>query len=211
MIIDALKNGDVPATGFVIASKISPNNWTILHKFREAGLSLGNHTFSHINLNNVDSKTYIEEIDTADKILNPVLSKPKYFRYPYLAMSKGNKKDVVQEFLNSKSYQIAPVTIDSKDFIFNQLLLSVNENERRAFLTVLKPCYLDYIWQQTIQAEQRSRLAHKPGQPQILLVHANLLNAYVLPDIINLYKKNGFTFIKLDKAVQALSHSKKIV
>jgi len=205
MIIDAVTANDVPATGFVIAGKISPENWAMLRRFRDAGLGLGNHTLSHKNLNKVNTETYIHEIDEADKILLPVLTKPKYFRYPYLAMSKGDKKEEVLEFLQSKDYRIAPVTIDSKDFIFNQLLLSVKEKERRAFLTVLKPCYLNYIWQQTLQAEEHNRQAHKPSQPQILLVHANLLNAYVLPDIINLYKEKGFTFISLQGALKPVA------
>jgi len=209
MIIDSVKASAIPATGFVIAGKISPENWELLRKFREAGFGLGNHTLTHANLNKVDTETYIQEIEKADKILLPVLTEPKYFRYPYLAVSKGVKKDMVADYLISKNYQVAPVTIDSKDFIFNQLLLSVKENERRAFLEVLKPCYLNYIWQQTLQAEEHNRQARKPDQTQILLVHANLLNAYVLPDIINLYKENGFTFVSLQGALKTFGKQSK--
>lgn len=201
MIIDAFKKNDVPATGFVIAGKIQKENWPVLQKFREAGLGLGNHTLTHANLNRMATESYIHEIDAADKILKPILSKPKYFRYPYLATSNGKKRDTVLNFLSEKKYRIAPITIDSKDFIFNQLLLSVPESERRSFLEVLKPCYLDFIQKQTLKAEENSRQARKPGQSQILLVHANLLNAYVLPDIINLYKQNGYTFISLQDAL----------
>ncbi|WED43739.1 polysaccharide deacetylase family protein [Legionella cardiaca] len=202
MIINTLKNKEVPATGFVIAKEVTPKNMKMLQKFHDAGLGLGNHTYSHVNLNRVNTETYIHEIAAADKILLPVMTEPKYFRYPYLAMSQGNKKEEVLHFLNAKNYQIAPVTIDSKDFLFNQILYGVPEKERRGFLDVLKRCYIDFIWQQTLKAEEHNRLANKPEQPQILLIHANLLNAYVLPDIINLYKQNGFTFISLEEALK---------
>ncbi|MCP0913311.1 MULTISPECIES: polysaccharide deacetylase family protein [Legionella] len=202
MIIDAFKNNEVPATGFIIAGNVRPENWKVLHRFRDTGLALGNHTFSHINLNKVNVDTYIQEIDEADKTLLPVLTEPKFFRYPYLATSDGKKKNKVLQFLTAKNYQVAPVTIDSKDFIFNQLLLSVPENKRREFMKVLEPCYLNFIWQQTIKAEERSRLAHKTKQPQILLIHANLLNAYALPNIINLYRQNGFVFVTLEEALK---------
>ncbi|MBA2709605.1 MAG: polysaccharide deacetylase family protein [Tatlockia sp.] len=202
MILNTIKTNEVPATGFIIAGQVEPRNWEMLQKFREAGIGLGNHTFSHRNLNMVNSDTYIQEIEEADRILKPVLSKPKYFRFPYLAMSKGEKKTKILDFLASKHYRIAPITIDSKDFIFNQLLMAVPEKQRRDFLKVLKPCYLNFIWQQTLIAEEISRSARKPDRAQILLIHANLLNAYVLGDIINLYKQNNYNFVSLNDALE---------
>lgn len=202
MILSAIQANEIPATGFIIAKEVTAQNWDMLRKFHDAGLGLGNHTLSHANLNRIGPDAYIQDIAAADKILSPVLTEPKYFRYPYLATGTGQNKGKVQQYLFSKNYQIAPISIDSKDFIFNQLLLSVPENARRAFLTVLKPCYLDFIWQQTLKAEEHNRAAHTPEQAQILLIHANLLNAYVLPDIINLYKQNGFTFVSLENALK---------
>lgn len=202
MIIEALKEDEVPATGFIIAKEVTPKNMIMLHKFHEAGLGLGNHTFSHANLNRLSPEAYIHEIESADRILAPVLTEPKYFRYPYLIMGQGSKKSKIIHYLNSKNYQIAPISIDSKDFIFNQLLLSVPQNQRRDFLNVLKPCYLEFIKQQTLKAEEYKRDIHKPSEPQILLIHSNLLNAYVLPDIINLFKQNDYTFIRLEDALK---------
>ena len=207
MIINTLKSNEVPATGFVIAKEVSPNNWEMLYKFREAGLELGNHTLTHANLSAMSADAYISNIDAADKILSKVLSRPKYFRYPYLSMGEGEKKSKVLNYLTSQNYQVAQISIDSKDFIFNQLLLATPEKDRRNFLTVLKPCYLDFIWRQTLKAEEQSKSAQKPDEAQILLIHANLLNAYVLTDIINLYKQNGFTFISLEDALKS-SHLK---
>lgn len=211
MIIDALKANEVPATGFIIAGEVSRHNWKILHKFRDVGLGLGNHTFSHSNLNKINADAYIKEIESADKTLASVLTKPKYFRYPYMAMSGGAKKDKILQYLAEKEYQIAPITIDSKDFVFNQLLLDVPENQRRAFLKGLKNCYINFIWQQTLKAETRNQFAKKPDQAQILLIHANLLNAYVLPDIINLYKQNGFTFISLEEALKTFNENTTLI
>lgn len=201
MIINTLKSNEIPATGFIIAGEVTNRNWPMLRKFREAGFGLGNHTMTHKSLNKIATNAYIQEIDEADKILSPLMTEPKYFRYPYLTMGTGNKKDKVLDYLSIKNYHVAPVTIDSRDFVFNQLLLGVAEPERRHFLTLLKPCYLDYIWQQTLKAEEHNQLAHKPDQPQILLIHANLLNAYVLPDIIQLYREKGYQFVKLSDAL----------
>jgi len=209
LIIEALQANNIPATGFVIAGEISQANWEMLNKFREAGFGIGNHTMTHANLNKMTSDAYIHEISKADKILAPVLTKPKFFRYPYMAVGEGSKKETVKNYLLTKHYQAAPITIDSKDFIFNQLLLSVDQNERRFFLNVLKPCYVDFIWEQTLKAEEHNRLAKKSNQAQILLIHANLLNAYVLQDIIKMYLNNGYTFVTLEQALGS-SQIKKI-
>ena len=138
----------------------------------------------------------------ADRILLPVLTEPKYFRYPYLAMSSGRKRDKILCYLSKKQYQVAPITIDSKDFFFNQRLLSMSELDRRDYLSELKQFYLDFIWQQTLNAEEHNRFNHKDTQAQILLIHANLLNAYLLPDIIHLYRQKGYTFVTLENALK---------
>jgi peptidoglycan/xylan/chitin deacetylase (PgdA/CDA1 family) len=202
MMITTLTEQQVPATGFIIASEVHTDNWETLHKFRDAGLGLGNHTFSHANLNTVEVKDYIHEIKQADTILSPVLTEPKYFRYPYLAMSSGDKRNKILCYLAKKHYQVAPITIDSKDFVFNQRLLSVPEMDRRTYLGELKSFYIDFIWQQTLKAEEHSLYHHNPEQTQILLIHANLLNAYVLPDLINLYKQKGYTFVSLEEGLK---------
>lgn len=194
MIIDVLKKYNIPATGFVIAGNVHHENWPVLQKFKDAGFGIGNHTLSHVNAQNLSAANYINEIAKADKILAPVLTNPKFFRYPYLITGEGAKKSKIQAYLAANHYRIAPITIDSKDFIFNQLLLSVPEKERRNFLLFLKPCYINFIWQQTLQ----SRLSHPTGHTPILLIHSNLLNAYTLTDIIELFQKNGYKFVSLN-------------
>lgn len=201
LIIDALKANKIPAAGFVIAGNITPTDWSTLEKFHDEGFEVGNHTLTHANLNTLSTANSIHEIDAADKILAPILTKPKFFRYPYLAMGRGEKNDQILDYLSNKNYHIAPITIDSKDFVFNQLLLAVPEKQRRDFFEALKPCYLNFLKQQTIKAEEESNLRHNPFQPQVLLIHANLLNAYALPDLINFYKENGYTFVNLEVAL----------
>ncbi|WP_420798067.1 polysaccharide deacetylase family protein [Legionella quateirensis] len=207
MMMNTMKVQQIPATGFIIAKEVRNDNWEVLQKFRDSGFGLGNHTYSHANLNVLKTKEYIKEIKEADKILAPVLTEPKYFRYPYLAMSSGSKKNKVLCYLAKKNYQVAPITIDSKDFVFNQRLLSVPELNRRDYLSEMKPFYLDFIWQQTVKAEEHTEYHHNPDQAQILLIHANLLNAYVLPDIINLYKEKGYTFVNLEDALKTFKES----
>ena len=201
-IVNTLVNNQVPATGFAIGGAVAKNEWDLLETFRNQGFNLGNHTYTHLNLNTMNTDKYIADIDKADKVLTPVMTEPKYFRYPYLAEGKGEKKNKVREYLEAHNYTIAPVTIDSKDYEFNARFYRIAYRNRAKSIGAFKKGYLAYIWKQTLRAEKN---AHKvEGQPvkQILLLHANLLNSLCLEDIIALYRQNGYKFITLDEALK---------
>ncbi len=199
-ILDYLVDAHIPATGFVIANSIASGQWQLLEAFRDAGFSLGNHTYSHANLNHMSAEKYINEIAKADKILAPVMTQPKYFRYPYLAEGHGAVKQEVQNYLIANQYIIAPVTIDSKDYKFNERLLHISWRVRDQHVASIKKQYLEYIWQQTLLAEKHAK---DDSSVQILLIHANLLNSHCLGDIIQMYKDHGYQFVTLE---QALAH-----
>lgn len=197
-ILDALHNQGVPATGFVIAGAIGKNQWELLEAFRQQGNSIGNHSYSHPNLNRMSSEKYLEDLYKAEKILTPIMTEPKFFRFPYLAEGDGDKKREVQAFLRNNHYTIAPVTIDSKDYLFNERLLQIPWRVRKESVGKIKKQYLDFIWKQSIHAEKNTKT---PNPKQILLIHANLLNSYCLNDIINMYREHGYQFITLEHAL----------
>ncbi|WP_133131376.1 polysaccharide deacetylase family protein [Legionella yabuuchiae] len=197
-ILQSLKEHNVPATGFVVAGTIEKDQWELLEEFKNAGLTIGNHTYSHINLNRSSAERYINDIAKADQVLAPLMTGPKYFRYPYLAEGKGETKEAVLNFLTENQYIVAPVTIDSKDFKFNAALLAIHWRNRDKHVNRIKNQYLNYIWRQTLRAEKKAN-----GKPvkQILLIHANLLNSHVMGDIIQMYKDQGYKFITLTEAL----------
>ncbi|KTD08547.1 polysaccharide deacetylase family protein [Legionella jamestowniensis] len=198
-IMKALTDYNVPATGFVIAGSIAKGQMAFLEQFRQAGFMLGNHTYSHYNLNQMSAEKYITDVDRADKKLTSVLTEPKYFRYPYLAEGSNQKKQKVLDYLAAHNYIIAPVTVDSLDFRFNEKIYKVPYRQRENYIKKLKSQYLAFIWKQTLRAEKRAK-----GKPvrQILLIHANILNSYVLADILQMYKDNGYKFISLAEALE---------
>lgn len=199
-ILNYLIEARIPATGFIIANSIASGQWELLEAFRNAGFALGNHTYSHANLNQMSAEKYIAEIAKADKILAPVMTQPKYFRYPYLAEGRGATKQAVQNYLFQNQYTIAPVTIDSKDYQFNERLLHIPWRVRDQYVSKIKQQYLNYVWKQTLLAEKNSKT---DSSVQILLIHANLLNSHCLGDLIKMYKDNGYEFVTLQ---QALAH-----
>ncbi|WP_131780889.1 polysaccharide deacetylase family protein [Legionella gresilensis] len=202
-IVEALIDHKAPATGFIIAGSIEKDQWQLLELFREKGFILGNHTYSHKSLNNLPAEKYISDVDRADKIIEPLFNGPRYFRYPYLAESTGDKRQKVHNYLAEHHYIIAPITIDSKDYQFNAKLFAIPYRLRPQNLPRIKKQYLDYIWNQTLKAEARAQRQHQENAKQILLIHANLLNSHFLGDILDMYEKNGYKFISLEEALKA--------
>lgn len=203
-ILQSLIDNHVPATGFVIAGSIGKGQWELLEEFRNNGFEIGNHTYNHANLNRLSAQQYIDNIAQADKKLESIMTQPKYFRYPYLAEGHGAVKQEVQSYLQANQYTVAPVTIDSKDYLFNERLLRFSWRVRNQHLNEIKHQYLNYIWQQTVKAEKRA--GDKPVK-QILLVHSNLLNSHFLGDVIQMYKNNGYHFISLTDALNTKAPS----
>jgi peptidoglycan/xylan/chitin deacetylase (PgdA/CDA1 family) len=195
-IMQALVENNVPAVGFVVAGTIEHDQWKLLEQFQSSGFVIGNHTYSHLCLNSINAQKYMDDIAHADKVLLPLISGAKYFRYPYLAEGQGVTKDQVHAFLAANQYIIAPVTVDSKDFQFNAQLLAIHWRNRGKNINSIKRRYLDYIWNQTLKAEKKNQ-----DKPQILLIHANLLNSYCLGDIIKMYKDNGYKFVSITDAL----------
>ena len=198
-MVEALQQNHVPTTGFVIGGAIGVGDWELLQAFHDAGFIIGNHTYSHLNLNQTNPERYIENISKTDRVLAPMLSHPKYFRYPYLAEGKASTKLAVERYLQENDYVIAPVTIDSKDYRFNEQLYHIPYHSRESYIPQIKQRYLAYIWQETERAERRAQ-----GKPvkQILLLHSNLLNSYCLNDILLMYKQHGYKFISLSEALE---------
>lgn len=203
-ILKPLIDNKVPVTGFVIAGAIEQGQWQWLEQFQQAGFVLGNHTYSHANLDAMSAQKYKADVEKADIILAPLMSSPKYFRYPFLAEGKGAKKQEIRDYLEANNYIVAPVTIDSKDFVFNAKLYTVSSRHRAEKIRKIKPKYLAYLWNETLKTQ------NSKNSKQILLIHANLLNSYCMNDIIEMYKKNGYQFISLSQALNQQSSGDRV-
>ena len=202
-ILQTLQQYQVPATGFVTAGSIEPGQWEWLTAFKQAGNIIGNHSYSHRSLSRLPADSYIDDVKKADEVLAPLLSSPKYYRYPYLAEGAGTPKyNVVRDYLFSHNYVVAPVTVDSKDFGTNFRFLAIPWQQRKQHLESFRQRYLNFIWSQTIKAEKEAEKKGNRPINVILFIHMNTLNAYFIEDIIKLYQKHGYRFISLPEALQ---------
>ena len=87
-VIDILNKYHVPATFFVLGSKIKGNEY-ILKKMKSSGMEIGNHTYSHLLLTKYSEDEIREEIDSTSNLIFEVTGKrPKLLRPSYGSFNK---------------------------------------------------------------------------------------------------------------------------
>lgn len=176
-----------------------------LNRWLEAGLEVGNHTYSHPNLNSVDLPRYLDDIVKGEVITRPLLEargkKLEWFRYPFLAAGHGEKAKAVEDFLAQRGYRVAPVSVDYHDYEFASVYRRHSQagDEQRAdeqFVLALQA--LDAAF---ARAELKSREVLGYDLPQVLLIHCSEMNAITLRRTIQRIRERGYAFVSLEEAM----------
>ena len=86
-------------------------------------------------------------------------------------------KIALEDFLEQHGYEVAPVTIDNSEWIFARAFDHALDQDDSNLQKRLGPEYVDYMLSMTAYYEDQSRSLFDREIPQILLLHANDLNA----------------------------------
>ncbi len=127
-LLGSIRANRIPAIGFVNEERLHrPGEFNarvgILRMWLDAGLELGNHTFSHLDLQTTPLAAYEADVIRGQAVTARLLRekgmKLRYFRYPYLDVGPNlATRRAFERFLTSRGYRIAPVTIDSEGYMF---------------------------------------------------------------------------------------------
>ena len=196
-----------PVYGFSNGQQLSwaPDSLDVLKDWLQSGHFLGNHTFSHMDLAQSTAETFIADIVAMDELLTSLSSKApplKVFRYPY--MSDGDtlgKGDRVRNFLENNGYQIAPVTVDYKDWAWNSAYLKCHAINDQAQVQWLRQHVVAAARREVRQAQRMAKLVAGRDIRHILLLHLSAFNALTLADVLTALQADGVKFIDLRRAI----------
>lgn len=213
-LINAMKQAKAPVIGFVnegklySSDKLQKNRVAMLNDWLKAGFELGNHTYGHVSMHDVTLRAYEENILKGELHLRPMLAKhgqtPKWFRHPYLRAGRTlEDKTELQKFLAEHDYRIAPVTVDNGEwvwaFAYRKTLVKGGDKET---LARLRRDYVPYMVAKIDFFERASIDLLGYNLPQILLIHANELNAETYSDLMTAIRSRSYRFVTLDEAMR---------
>ena len=210
-LIAAITSARAPAIGFVIEQNLFKTGEVdariaVLTRWLDAGFTLGNHTYSHTSLNQVELKDWEDDVVQGESVtkllLEPRHLELRYLRHPYLDVGSDlrTRRDA-EAFLTGRGYRVAPVTIDSRDWFFADLYADARRHADRSLQQKIVTAWLAYATAVFDYDEQLSRslLGYEPRQ--VLLTHDCWLEAEHLPELLTLLRARGYGFITLDDAL----------
>jgi peptidoglycan/xylan/chitin deacetylase (PgdA/CDA1 family) len=202
----------IPAVGFVNENRLYVRGKTderikLLKAWVDAGLELGNHTFSHISIDRNALAAYQKDVIRGETVIRRLLAekgkKLRYFRHPQLRTGPNLEyKKRLAEFLAARGYTVAPVTIDNNENVFGGAYVVANTRNDAALMKRIGEAYIKYMKEIFEFFEQLSLKFLGYEVKQTLLLHANALNADYFDELVNMMKNRGYQLISLDEALK---------
>ncbi len=219
-ILRVLVAHHAPAVGFVNEEKLQipgevDARIALLQQWVDAGMILGNHTYSHPDFNTLTIEQFEDEIVKGEVITRRLMRGHRpyqlYFRHPMTHIGDTqSRQEAIEAFLAARGYKVTPHTIENSDFIFNVLYVSALGNKDEAMVTRLREAYLDFTIATTEFAERISPQIFGREVTQTLLIHANDINAECLDEILKRFSARGYSFVTLDEAMADPAYQTKV-
>ncbi|NIM97032.1 MAG: polysaccharide deacetylase family protein [candidate division Zixibacteria bacterium] len=216
-LLESLKRNNVPTIGFVNEGKLlvrdeADERTALLRQWLDAGYELGNHTYSHVSVDQLPFVAYKEDLIRGEAVTKVLLREQglslKYFRHPQLRTGPTPEyKKALDNLLAERGYTIAPVTIDNNDYIFAAVYARAKERNDRELMNKIVRAYIPYMEQVFAHFEKLSVEFLGYEVKQTLLLHANELNADHLDELAQMMKKRGYRFISLSEALKDKAYS----
>ena len=198
-----------PVYAFINAVDLEedPTLINVLKAWRAASQPLGNHTYTHTGLNKQSAAEFEADIRKNEPTLSSLANASNsasdwhYFRYPYLWEGETlDKRHAVRAWLNDHGYKIAQVTMHLDDYLWNDPYARCAALNDHASIAWLEKSYLAAAAQDIDLAHQTSETLYHHDIPYVLLLHIGAFDARMFPQLIQLLRTRGFTFVSLPEA-----------
>ena len=217
-LLASIKRNNVPAIGFVNEHRLYQNGVlderavALLRQWLDAGLELGNHTYSHIGIDRASLDEYKADVIRGEAVTRRLLaekSRPlRYFRHTQLRTGPTLEyKQGLSRFLSERGYTVAPVTIDNNDYIFADVYTNAKRRGDKATMKRVADEYIPYLERVFDHFEKLSAEFLGYEVKQTLLLHANELNADYFDQLCQMMRRRGYAFITLEEALKDKAYS----
>jgi len=210
-LVASITAAGAPAVGFVNESKVDVEGETgvrlaLLRTWTDAGLELGNHTYSHPSPHHVPLQDYFDDIVRGEPFTRMLLAEQRrelrYFRHPFLRRGRTlEDKGAIDSFLAGRGYTIAPVTMDNVDYLFSAVYTDAKTRGDVELMERIADAYLEFSAKIYEFYEGVAEKLFGRSIAHVYLLHANELNADLFDRFAELTRARGYEFITLDEAL----------
>jgi len=207
-MLAAFRRHHVPVTGFAIQKRVDalgPDGPRILNQWIQSGLDLANHTYSHPDINTLSVEQIEDEIVKGERTIGPLMDgagkKLEFFRFPMNHTGDTRAKhDALAEFLKRRGYRLATCTIDNSDYVYNTAYVRILAKNDHTSAKKLRGEYVAYTAAEIdyYAGLNQQVLGYEP--PQVMLLHANRLNADTIEQVLKLFTDRRYRFVSLAAA-----------
>ncbi|HKQ53033.1 MAG TPA: polysaccharide deacetylase family protein [Pyrinomonadaceae bacterium] len=210
-ILTGIKKHRIPTVGFVNESLLyvpaeTDARLSLLKAWADAGVELGNHTFSHLGFKTASLADYLDDFVRGDALTRLLMrekgQKPRYFRHPFLQTGPTPElEQAFETFIAERGYRVAPVTVSTMDWMF---LAAYARARSRGDSEMMKRVSAEYLKFAGLAFDSRERAAAAlfgRNVKHILLLHANELNADNFDALVKVMTDRGYRFITLEEAL----------
>ncbi len=209
-LLAELKEYRIPAIGFVNEDKLDRGDFAqrvdILKMWVNAGFPLGNHTYSHADIDAMPLAAYELNFLRGEVVTEPLLRskgmRERYFRYPFLNVgaTPGTER-AFKAFLTRQGYAVAPVTIDNQEYMFAAVYAHAMAAGDTATADRVAASFLSYMNDIFAYFEKFSAVTLGYQPRQVLLLHADELDTDELGNLAQMIRARGYRFITLRDAL----------
>ena len=210
-ILNGIKKHRIPAVGFVNESLLYVAGETdarirLLKAWADAGVELGNHTFSHIGFKTASLADYEDDFIRGDALTRLMMKekgqKVRYFRHPMLQTGPTPElEQAFETFIAERGYRIAPVTISTMDWMFQAAYVAARSRGDTEMTKRVSEEYLKFAGLAFDAREKAAAELFGRNVKHILLLHANELNADNFDALVKVMTDRGYRFITLEQAL----------
>jgi len=204
LYIKALKQHGVPeAYGLVNVAKLQrdKDGGKVLDSWRRAGYPLGNHSYSHLNLNRASSfEQWKTDVVTGEQEIARRMDGADwhYFRFPNMAAGRDQAQhDSAMAFLKQRGYRIAEATVSFDDWAYSEAYARCLAKGDTAAIATMKAQYLKNIDLGIVRMKSLSHKVYGRMIPQILLTHLSGWGAVMLPEVLARLDVAGARYVSL--------------
>lgn len=211
-ILAILAEAKAPAAGFVNAGRscgepAAALRDEVLNAWLDAGHDLGNHTWSHPDLERTSLEAYLGDVDRGaapvDSLLRLRGRRLEWFRHPFLhAGDTPEKKAGLAAHLAASGWRVAPVTVDNQEWVYAYVYHVALARGDSLLAARVAGAYLDHIDDAFAYFEGRAEVVVGREVAQVLLLHANRLNADLLEPLLARIQARGYRFVALADAME---------